>query len=297
MPDTCRRADLVLAVLAAIAGRASGVRHAAQVEAVPGQPFGVAEVTIDYPPADVHGPAGQHGLQRHVARSASRLSGFRWFPDAGCVTWQGPPPGHLTVLFLFRGDDPFDVTIRTPTAQTVHVVPTQPDTCVAGSPAAPLVAHLQRISARSILGRRLSRPWPRPTCHRCWHADWISPLRWWSASRPEQPQSEGRQTLELLAGAEALRMQILKNTCLGLDLDTQPASLPRPTPPAWRQLTFETLPDGRHRSNRWRCVCRTSVSIVRFGQYTNYIWLNALHGGLRGRHPQHDLRARRAQRQ
>ena len=54
MPDHCRRVGLALAVLAAtlvVPTAATG----AQVDAVPGQPFGVAELTIDYPPADVTG--------------------------------------------------------------------------------------------------------------------------------------------------------------------------------------------------------------------------------------------------
>ena len=180
----------------------------------------------------------------------------------------------MTVLFLFRGDDPFDVTIRTPTAQTVHVVPTsrtpawrdrllrrwwrtysaflRDQSSAAGYP------PVAETYLSSMLARRLDLPAPL-----------VERLR------PEEPRSEGRQTLELLAGAEALRMQILKNSCLGLDLDTQPASLPRPTPPTWRQLTFETLPDDIAIEPMAMRVPHECF-FVRFGQYTNYIWLNAL---------------------
>ncbi len=118
-------------------------------------------------------------------------------------------------------------------------------------------------------------PWPKPTCHRCWRRRLDLPAPLVERLRPEEPRSEGRQTLELLAGAEALRMQILENSCLGLDLDTQPASLPRPTPPTWRQLTFETLPDDIAIEPMAMRVPHECF-FVRFGQYTNYIWLNAL---------------------
>ncbi len=272
MPCTCRRVLYVVAAMVASVALPAAAALA-QVEAVAGQPFGVAEVTIDYPPDDLEGLPDSTALS---VTSPDRRVGYPAFEGfrKRLRYLTGFPPGRLTVLFLFRGDEPFDVTIRTPIAQTVHVVPRSRPQALrdrllrrwwrtysaflrdqSSLSDYPLVAETY---LSSMLSRRLNLP-----------TQLVQRLR----SGPSQ--SEGRQTLKLLTGAEALRMDILTNSCLGLDLDTQPARLALPIPPAWRQLTFET----RHEDVAIEPMAMRvphECFYVRFGQYSNYIWLNAL---------------------
>lgn len=257
----------------------------AQVEAITGRPFGVAEVRFDLPLADAAAAVGSAAFT--VSSPDGRVfypafnHGFliRVFRDSA------PPPANLSVMFLFRGDTPFDVTIRTPTAQTVRVTPRS------RKPAAYQRAlrrwwryyHVTFLNAQSensdyppvaeaylssMLARRLNLP--ETLVQRLTTA---------------APKSEGRQTLELLAGAESLRMEVLKGSSLGRQLDTQPASLPLPDNVAWPGRTLETPAadvDVEPLAMRVPAEC----FYVRFGQYTNYIWLNALlqdYGGQLGR--------------
>ena len=102
------------------------------------------------------------------------------------------------------------MTICTPTPQTVHVVPRsrtpalrdrllrrwwrtysaflRDQSSYGGYP------PVAETYLSSMLARRLSLPAP-----------------WADRLKPEPPRSEGRQTLELLSGAETQRMQILKS--------------------------------------------------------------------------------------
>ncbi|MHB8970577.1 MAG: hypothetical protein ACYC3X_08030 [Pirellulaceae bacterium] len=272
MPYTRRWAICFLAALVGILV-VPGSTTLAQVEAISGQPFGVAEVRIDYPPADRH--ETPDSIVFSVTSPDHRVvypafDGFR----KRLRYLAGPPTGQLTVMFLFRGDDPLDVTICTPTPQTVHVVPRsrtpamrdrllrrwwrtysaflRDQSSYGGYP------PVAETYLSSMLARRLNLPAP-----------------WADRLTPEPQRSEGRQTLELLSGAETQRMLILKHACLGLDLDTQSASLPLPSPPAWRQLTFEALPAEVTIEPMARRVPHECF-YVRFGQYSNHIWLNAL---------------------
>ena len=95
----------------------------AQVEAVAGEPFGVAEVRFELPRADAAAAVGS------AAFTVSSPDGRVFYPafNHGFLTRvfreSAPPPATLSVMFLFQGDAPFDVTICTPTAQTVRVAP------------------------------------------------------------------------------------------------------------------------------------------------------------------------------
>jgi hypothetical protein len=246
----------------------------AQVEAVTGQPFGVAEVTVAFPPADVGAAVGSSTF------TVSSPDGRVFYPafNRGFLIRvlgdSAPPPGQLNVMFLFQGDAPFDVTIRTPTAQTVHVAPRSRNPAafhrVMGRWWRYYIAFLREqfidsdyppvaeTYLSSMLARRLNLP---ETLVQRLTAD--------------SSKSHGRQTLELLSGAEAMRMDVLKNSSLGLHLDTQSATLPLPDPVAWRRVSLDT----QHADVTVEPMAMRvppECFYVRFGQYSNYLWLNAL---------------------
>ncbi|MHB8957858.1 MAG: hypothetical protein ACYC4U_33330 [Pirellulaceae bacterium] len=269
MFNTCTWARVSLVALAA-AWSASDSARGAQVEAVPGQPWGVAEVTVDYPPEDA---------LDSTLFSVTSADGRVVYPAFDGLRRRlrylsGPPPRFLTVMFLFQGDDPFEVTIRTPTAQTVPVVPSS------GTPGLQNRLLRRWWRAYSAFLRDQSSYAAYPPVVETYLASMLArrldlPAPWVEQFARQHPRSEGRQTLELLSGAEALRMEILKSTYLGLDLDTQPARLPPPSAPAWRQLTFEAIPEDIAIEPMAKRVPHECF-YVRFGQYANYIWLNAL---------------------
>lgn len=253
-----------------------------QVEALAGQPFGVAEVTIAYTPLDAAPTYDSSSFRvtspdHRVAYPA--FDGFR----RRLRLVNGPATGQLTVMFLFRGSEPFDVTICTPAPQTIHVVPGSARNnnvrdrllrrwwrtyCAflrdqgADSDYPPIAETY--LSA--MLSRRLGLP--APFLERL--LDTAPNLT--GTSTNDNPAT---QTLKLLAGAEELRMMTLKNSCLGLGIETELGSLPLPQAPAWRQLTFDPLPQEPVVESIAMRIPRECF-YVRFGQYANYLWLNAL---------------------
>ena len=81
--------------------------------------------------------------------------------------------------------------------------------------------------------------------------------------------------MQLLRGAESLRMDILRSTSLGVGLDPGPATLPLPKDVIWREPAASSV--------------ATDVAIeplamrvpeecfyVRFGQYSNFLWVTGL---------------------
>lgn len=112
-----------LAVLLAIAAEGFG---AVRVEAYRGVPFGIGRVTVDLPPGGSPAPAsddrcGVTDAQGRVLYPVAENKASRRFLRGllGLDT-----PLSVTYLFMFRGDEPLDVTISTPEPQRLTVRPT-----------------------------------------------------------------------------------------------------------------------------------------------------------------------------
>lgn len=246
----------------------------AQVEAVVGVPFGVAELTVPFPATDELTPVGMAALSVTSPEGRVLYPAFNQGFMTRLLGGQPPAPRRLNVMFLFTGDTPFDVVVRTPTVQQVRVVP------VSRPPAAH--ARLLRRWWRyhtaflrdqtddggypavvetylgAMLGRRLGLDEPLLQ-------------RWRDTGSP----SADRQALELVTGAERLRLQVLRETCLGAGLDTQPATQPLPAPVPWRTAALPDVPEDvavEPLAMRVPAEC----FYVRFGQFGNYLWLQAL---------------------
>src|SRR5215204_4064381 len=101
-------------------------RAAVRVEAYRGEPFGIGRVTIDLAPGSTTAPASDDRctvVEEHdrvlypvVENKSSRrfLRGL-----LGIET-----PLRVTYLFMFRGDEPLDLTAYTPTPQQLTARPT-----------------------------------------------------------------------------------------------------------------------------------------------------------------------------
>ncbi len=252
---------------------------AAQVEAVAGQPFGVARISLPLPPEDVglatapsvYSASAADGRALYPAFSQGFLR--RLFGDGG------PPPDRLTVSFLFRGSRPFDVTVRTPTPQIVRVNPRT----VASRVQSRILRRwwldynaMFREQMRSedhppivatyltaMLARRLNLPAP-----------FVS--RWTSG----EDVSETRHSLEIIAGLERRRIDRLREVvggsgsgpAVGPDADTL---LPIPDGPRWRAPQAEPANDTVEIEAIAGHVPEECL-YVRFGSFSNYLWLDDL---------------------
>jgi hypothetical protein len=267
LPRLGRSAGIaVMVVVVAATARAQG-------EAVVGQPFGVAELVVDYPPQDLETPVDSTALTITSSEQRAVYPAFDGVRKRRRLI-AGPAPERLGVTFLFRGSEPFDVTIRTPSPQTVHIVPRE-------RPAGVRNSVLRRWwRGYSAFLREQSSLSDYPPVAETYLSSMLSrrldlPTRLVERSQLEPSASQARQTLRLLTGAEAMRMEILTKSCLGVDLDTQPATLPLPVPAPWRELVFTTAADDAVIEPIAQRV-PSECFYVRFGQYPNYIWFNAL---------------------
>ena len=252
---------------------------AQRVDAYPGQPLGVAEIVIRFPPADVGQLVGLSGITvtepNHRVLYPAFNQGF-----LKRIMGQGsPPPANLTVLVLFRGSEPFDVTIRTPSPQTVAVTPRVRPPRVAARmirkwwryysaffrEQAKLGDHPPIVGTylTSMLTRRLGLP--DPLLDRIQERD--------------EP-SEARRTFDLLIGAEKLRLATLDATSLGQNMESAVADLPLPAAIEWlpgEEIAIEEV-DGAAKSQIEPIAMHVPEECfyVRFGNFPNYLWLSGL---------------------
>jgi len=269
-----RSAALILAVAACL-WLAAPAHARVDGEALIGRPFGVGQITIS-------------GLD--VAIDANRVhleekSGRVFYPAVsqgvfGKLIGQllgGPaerPTSGVTVYFLFRGDQPLELTVHTP--QTVPLV-IQP-----------------RIDNQRRFERDLVQWWRQYNAYwRSERADDNQPpivatyLTTMLSQRlglepplldrlqAKGPSAQTTQALELLFGLEQQRLDALRDTMLGRGDFGEPANLPLPAGPAWTPLALpanapavEIEPIAMHVPQEW--------FYVRFGRFSNYLWLNHL---------------------
>jgi hypothetical protein len=245
-------------------------------DALAAQPFGVGQVTIsgldvaidinrvsiEEKNGRVHYPAVSQGV---VGRLIGQLLG-------------GPaerPAAGITVYFLFRGQEPLELTVYTP--QPVSVV----------------------VQPRADNQRRLERDFT--TWWRHYNAFWRneraddnqSPIvatylttmlsQRFSLDAPlmerlqtkDNTNSQTTQALELMLGMERLRLETLRNTMLGRGDFGEVANLPLPAAPIWTPpalpaaaAAVEIEPMALHVPQGW--------FYVRFGTFPNYLWFDHL---------------------
>jgi hypothetical protein len=246
-----------------------------EVDALAGRPFGVGQISLT-------------GLE--MGLDASRLhieekNGRIYYPAVaqgaiGRILGQilGDPTARpttgVTIYFLFRGDEPLEVTIYTPQPVPLTVQP------------------------RSEAPRRFERELTQ------W---WRQYNAWWRQERSDDnqpplvstyllamlsqrmrlepplldrlpqrsPSTTTTQSLELMLGLERMRLQSLRDTMQGKSDFGETANLPLPPPPAWSTLA---LPPGTPAVEIEPLAQRVPQDwfYVRFGRFGNYLWLNHL---------------------
>ncbi len=272
MRDSSIQVVFVTAVIAMLASPKSA--GAVEVEAIVGQPFGVAQITVSYPEDGSTAPLGRtamtfEGPQGRVLYPT--VSGSVLKRLLGSDTRLS---SRLTVLILFHGDTPFDVTIGTSTKQRVTVTPERRN-----------AAAYRRLLRRwwrsyNAMFRDLSKESEHPPLVETYLTSMLArrlnletPLV--TRLRSETRKSKGRQTLELLAGAESMRMQIVKATSLGLLPDNATADHPLPRSVKWNTGTIPEL-KGDVAVEAMAMRVPEECFYIRFGQYANFMWFDTL---------------------
>lgn len=262
---------------------AVAARERITVEAVSGEPFGVAAIQLPImnetgwaAETNAFGIQGPPGRVLYPAFTPGRIR--KWLGNVLGVQSDGP--AALSISFLFRGDTPFDVTVYAPQPIELRIVP-QPDP--------------RRLKERMV--------------HRWWHdylasvkaqaeeSDYEPLVQTYLTSmlsrrlRLDPPKVEAApapgallQSFELLMGVEGLRLAQVRNSMLGTRRDVYPsersgsamlAQSPFPPPIQWGpapapefDLDVELEPMASH--------VPEECFYIRFGRFSNYVWLSKL---------------------
>lgn len=245
-------------------------------DAVIGRPFGVAQVSIS-------------GLDlaidvNHVA--IEEKNGRVFYPAAtqgvfGRLIGQilgGPmdrPAAGVTIYFLFRGEQPLELTVYTPQPVPVVVQPRadnsrrlerdlttwwrQYNSFWRGERADDNQPPIVATYLTSMLSQRLG----------------LEPPVMERLQQNKTANSQTTQALELMLGIERLRLEALKQTMLGRSDFGEVANLPLPPGPTWQAPAVpagaagvEVEPMALHVPSNW--------FYVRFGKFPNYLWLSHL---------------------
>ncbi|MCI0360762.1 MAG: hypothetical protein L0211_19975, partial [Planctomycetaceae bacterium] len=185
------------------------------------------------------------------------------------------PAGGATVHFLFRGEEPLELTVYTPQAVKVTLQPArgnqrQMDRLLTGwwreySAAARGVRSdgdhppILEDYLLTMLSRRLG----------------LEPVLLDRLNQPAAKPALTTQSLELLLNMERLRSEVMKETMQGRGDFGQRADLPLPPPASWAALP---LPAGEPQVEVEPLAMHVPPECfyIRFGRFSNYLWMNKL---------------------
>ncbi|HND50814.1 MAG TPA: hypothetical protein PLV92_00400, partial [Pirellulaceae bacterium] len=270
--------------------------RAVDAEAVAGRPFGVARVTLP-PQAD-----WTEAVELNQA-TISEATGRVFYPvfSTGKVRkvlgdllgFEGEGPTSVTVLFLFRGDEPLRLSIDGPQTQRIDLVP---------RPLPPrnqqrlvdrwwreynAVARQQADDgdfspiASTYLTTMLQRRMNLPPANNGKPLAGVTGalgggvLAGGGGRNSTSLPDEVRESFELLLGLEKLRMTTLRDSMLSSTDGAERAELPLPRDIAWappRPVEFDPDVAVEPIARRVPEEC----FYIRFGKFSNYMWLYKL---------------------
>lgn len=252
----------------------SGAAAQIRGEAIPGEPFGVAEVTLP-----VGGDPSLHPGSVDVQDAAGRvfypvISSGRLRDLLGGIAGdrEQATTSRRSVLFLFRGEGPLNLTLHVP-ERTEFVLTPRPGRPreyrrllfqwwreynaaarqqVRDGDYPPLV----ETYLTSLLGRRLGLDPPLLT------------------RIGEEKPNELQQTFQLLLGMESLRAATMRATMAAPATANEVASQPVPTEIAW--LPVAANPDPQVVAEPIALHVPETCFYVRYGSFSNYLWMDRL---------------------
>ncbi len=274
-----RKASFCFAAVCLVLSAAGQAFAKIEVEAFAGEPFGIARVSfamseapgiVDLERVRVTEAEGRAVYPSAAPGAVGRLFGLL-LKDAGPL-----PIGRVNIAFLFRGNEPFDVTLHLPTPVEIRVTPR-------AVPARQFARELdtwfrdyqQALTTQTrdgdfqpivqtylttMLSKRLGlAPPPAPVVN--------------TGKAP----SETQQTLELMLGLEQFHNQKLYEAMLGLNQNRGPANLPLPKEFEWPNPEVPATPDGQPLAiEEIAKHVPAECFYIRFGRFNNYLWFDNL---------------------
>lgn len=288
-------------ILMVLCGLGTAVEsQAQQVQAVMGEPFGVARVSLPLPidTDDAFVRSGGFQIvdpQGRVFYPVFDVGRFGEFAAELLGTDALIGGNRLNVSFLFRGTEPFEITVLTPRPQGVRITPT-PDRQRRGRQA--LTRWWRGYNAQVRTNQAQGDYSPLVETYLVEMLSSRLNLEKPLLSRVnDESRSELQQRVQLLFGSEQLREAVLRDIVRGrLDV-AAPAEIPVPPERVWPAVK---LPEGVAAAKVEEIAGHVPEECfyIRFGSFQNYLWFDRLkddYGGdigrmvtLRGQNPQHD---------
>ena len=252
----------------------------AQGEAYVGEPFGVGLATLTLTDAQAEATARLDGFALAEANGRAVYPAFsqgrvlRLLGEILGDTLPVSPPNVLNVLFLFQGDQPLELTVYAPAPRQFRVVP-QRGTNPRGQ---------QRLFQRwwreyNALARQQADDGDYPPIVQTYLTSMFTrrlglqpPLL--SRAGERQPALP-LQTLELVMGAERLRLDTLRQTNTVGYRPGEAADLPVPPEIPWQPLAPPTA-DATVEIEPLAMHVPEDCFYIRFGSFQNYLWFDKL---------------------
>ena len=251
-----------------------GIRAQRGGEAYFGQPFGVVRMTLP----DIAAETGTTGYSLSEANGRALYPVFTTGGPLGILRQRlgdgaAVQGGPVSVYFLFRGDEPLDITVAGGKTRTFRIKP-QPnprahsrvlrtwwrqysaaaENQIRQSDYPPVI----ETYLTTVLGRRLGLP--DPLLGR------LSDLR---------KSNSGNNTLALLLNTESIRQQSLEQSLTGASRDSGAADQPLPAEIDWRPTPISAdIQDVEVEPIATRVP--PQCFYIRFGNFDNYLWLREL---------------------
>jgi hypothetical protein len=256
-----------VAMVVVCVGAAVG-EAAIRVEAYRGEPFGVGRVTVDLPQDDAPSADDRFGLTEASGRVLYPV--LEQHRQLGRIVRRFiniELPNRATFYFLFRGDGPLELTLHTPGAQRLTILPEHDRDDFQDlfddwwEAVADRYEQVQRDAEYPIVvenyitanwARRLGREMPEPE------------LALFGRDRI------GGSWIAQLTANEAYQAQIERDLVLGRFGVAQPADVPLPPPPTAPpfELSLEQGAEIEPLASHVPAEC----FYERFGSFTNYLW-------------------------
>jgi hypothetical protein len=265
-----------------------------EAEAIAGKPFGVGRVTLDLPEEMLPEPLGAEGLvltepNGRVLYPALEAAAFgrvmRQVLDADTPLTGGGPirqqvggilrgladrPPRTTIYFLFRGDEPLEMTLHARTPIPIALAP---------RPAPRVYDRLlgqwwkQYAKEPKLLEQKPDYPPQVENYLMCMLAMRMN-LRLPPSKQTTSAYSELEKELGLAAGTEALRVAMQQDRILGLNNLNQPADQLLPAAFESSPLVVPELTSaGEIAVEPLASRVPPECFYVRFGSFANFLWL------------------------
>jgi len=268
----------LLGLALGLSGHSSARAQVVSVEAFSGRPFGVGKivVAVDNPrPDEAFIPLAddRFSLRERTGRALYPVMNqaplrrlVRQFLDLDM-------PQRVAVYFLFRGDEPLDLTLFTPEPYRATVRPIPVTNRRADRQRGRLLGQWWREYTQDI--KRLEKQSEYPLLVENYLAANLArrmnlrlPLR----LRPQDRRGELAEAVSLMMGTESIAAALQQETLIGGGGYRGPATLPLPQPPPLAEVEFPPVPDDVP-VEAIAAHVPVECFYIRFGNFNNYLWL------------------------